>query len=160
MNRVFILTISDRSYRKEREDLTGPKLIESIKESGFALSGYEILADERDGIREKLEEICDSNLADLVLTAGGTGFAERDVTPEATLDAAERLAPGIAEKIRFESLKKTQYAPLSRGVAAIRKKTLIINLPGSPRGADESFKAVSDILGHGLALLKGEKPDG
>ena len=160
MIRTFILTISDRSNRGEREDITGPELSKLAEELGFHVTGYEIIPDEKDMIRSRLVDIADSDTADLILTAGGTGFAPRDVTPEATLEAAERLAPGIAEAIRARSLEKTSHAMLSRAVSAIRKRALIINLPGSPRGAKESFATVADAIGHGIALLKGEKPDG
>ena len=160
MIKVYVLTISDRSYRKERDDLTGPALISALPEYGFSLSGYEILPDDEEMIKAKLMEIADSGEADLILTAGGTGFAARDVTPEATSAIAERVAPGIAEAIRAEGMKKTRHAMLSRAVSVIRKRTLIINLPGSPRGADESFRAAADTIGHGIALLKGETPDG
>ena len=160
MIRTFIITISDRSYRGEREDITGPELRKLAEAMGFSVIGYEIIPDEKDMIRSRLISIADSGTADLILTAGGTGFAPRDVTPEATLEAAERLAPGIAEAIRARSLGKTSHAMLSRAVSVIRKNTLIINLPGSPRGATESFSAVADTIGHGIALLKGEKPDG
>ena len=160
MIRTFILTISDRSYRGEREDITGPELKKLAEAMGFSVIGYEIIPDEKDMMRSRLISIADSGTADLILTAGGTGFAPRDVTPEATLEAAERLAPGIAEAIRARSLGKTSHAMLSRAVSVIRKNTLIINLPGSPRGATESFSAVADTIGHGIALLKGEKPDG
>lgn len=159
MIRTFILTISDRSYRGEREDITGPELRKLAEAMGFSVIGYEIIPDEKDVIRSRLIAIADSGTADLILTAGGTGFAPRDVTPEATLEAAERIAPGIAEAIRARSLEKTSHAMLSRAVSVIRKRTLIINLPGSPRGATESFSAVADTIGHGIALLKGEKPD-
>lgn len=160
MIRTFILTISDRSYRGEREDITGPELKKLAEAMGFSVIGYEIIPDEKDVIRSRLIGIADSGTADLILTAGGTGFAPRDVTPEATLEAAERIALGIAEAIRAKSLEKTSHAMLSRAVSVIRKHTLIINLPGSPRGATESFSAVADTIGHGIALLKGEKPDG
>lgn len=160
MIKVYVLTISDRSYRKERDDLTGPTLIRVLSEYRFNLSGYEILPDDEEMIKAKLMEIADSGEADLILTAGGTGFAARDVTPEATSAIAERMVPGIAEAIREEGMKKTKHAMLSRAVSVIRKRTLIINLPGSPRGADESLRAVADTIGHGIALLKGETPDG
>lgn len=160
MIRTLILTISDRSYRKVRDDITGPALMEEAGRYGFCITGYEILPDEMDIIRDRLIAIADKGEADLVLTAGGTGFAERDTTPEATAAAAERLAPGIAEAIRAASMAKTKRAMLSRGIAAIRKRTLVINLPGSPAGAVESFAAVADTIGHGIELMKGEKPDG
>lgn len=160
MIKTYILTVSDRSYRGERDDISGPTLKAEAEKHGFSITGYEIIPDDRDAIRDRLSGIADSGKADLILTTGGTGFAERDITPEATADAAERLAPGIAETIRAESMKTTKRAMLSRGIAAIRKRTLIINLPGSPSGAVESFNAVAGTIGHGIELLKGEKPDG
>ena len=160
MIKTYILTVSDRSYRGERDDISGPALKAEAEKLGFSITGYEIIPDGRDAIRDRLSGIADSGIADLILTTGGTGFAERDITPEATADAAERLAPGIAEAIRAESMKITKRAMLSRGIAAIRKRTLIINLPGSPSGAVESFRAVAGTIGHGIELLKGEKPDG
>ena len=160
MIRTFILTVSDRSFRKEREDLSGPALMAEAEKLGFCITGHEIIPDERDIIRDRLISIADNGKADLVLTTGGTGFAQRDVTPEATADAAQRFVPGIAEAIRAESRKKTEHAMLSRGIAAIRKQTLIINLPGSPSGAVESFSAVAGAIEHGISLLKGETPDG
>ncbi len=158
--RVEVIVVSDRSYRKEREDLTGPALIALLPDYGFTLSGYRIIPDEKDIISSTLISIADSDSADLILTAGGTGFAERDVTPEATMAVAERYVPGIAEAIRAESLKKTEHAMLSRGIAVIRKKALIVNLPGSPRGAVESFGVFASAVRHGIAILKGETPDG
>ena len=160
MIKTYILSVSDRSYRGERDDISGPALKAEAGKHGFSITGYEIIPDDRDAIRDRLSGIADSGKADLILTTGGTGFAERDITPEATADIAERLAPGIAETIRAESMKTTKRAMLSRGIAAIRKRTLIINLPGSPSGAVESFNAVSGTIGHGIELLKGEKPDG
>lgn len=160
MIKTYILTVSDRSYRGERDDLSGPALRAEAEKYGFSITGYEIIPDDRNIITEKLAGIADSGKADLILTTGGTGFAERDITPEATEDAAERLVPGKAEAIRAESMKTTKRAMLSRGMAAIRKRTLIINLPGSPSGAVESFSVVAGTIGHGIELLKGEKPDG
>lgn len=160
MIRTFILTISDRSYQKARDDISGPALMAEAGRYGFSIAGYEILPDEMGTIRDRLIEIADKGEADLVLTTGGTGFAERDITPESTAAAAERLAPGIAEAIRASCMTKTKRAMLSRGIAAIRKHTLIINLPGSPSGAVESFTAVAETIGHGIELMKGEKPDG
>ena len=160
MIRTYILTVSDRSYRGERDDISGPALRAEAEKQGFCITGYAILPDERAAIRDRLIEIADRGEADLVLTAGGTGFAERDVTPEATEEAAERLAPGIAEAIRADGMARTKRAMLSRGIAAIRKRTLMINLPGSPSGAVGSFAAVAGTIGHGIELLKGGRPDG
>ena len=119
MIRVYVITVSDRSFRGEREDITGPKLIEALQGYGYELAGYKIIPDEYSTIRSKLIEIVDSGIADIILTAGGTGFAERDVTPEATLSIADRNVPGIAEAIRAGSMAKTRHAMLSRAVAFI-----------------------------------------
>ena len=164
--RVGILTVSDRSFRGEREDLGGPALMRAMCEgwAAFAPEGQAevdvkeaaVVPDERDQIAAKLTEWCDVAQLDVILTTGGTGFSPRDVTPEATLDVVERLAPGLAEVIRSESLRSTPHAMLSRGVAGIRKHTLIVNLPGSPRGAVESLAVIMPVLPHAVELLRGD----
>jgi molybdenum cofactor synthesis domain-containing protein len=164
--RVGILTVSDRSFRGEREDLGGPAVARAISErwSAVALPGQgevdvtkaAIVPDERDQIASKLAEWCDEAQLDAILTTGGTGFAPRDVTPEATLDVVDRLAPGLAEAIRAESLRITPHAMLSRGVAGIRRRTLIVNLPGSPKGAVESLGVIMPVLPHAVELLHGD----
>jgi molybdenum cofactor synthesis domain-containing protein len=156
MFKVAILTISDRSSRGEREDVSGEIIKKIVKEKlGFEIIVYEIIPDEKEIIKEKLLNFSENLKVDLVLTTGGTGFSERDVTPEATKEIIEKEAPGIAEVIRMEGLKKTKRAMLSRGVSGIRKKTLIINLPGSPKGVEESLDAIIPALFHGLEILKG-----
>jgi molybdenum cofactor synthesis domain-containing protein len=154
-HRVAILTMSDKAAAGQREDLSGPALAEMATAKGFTVVGLEILPDERVLLEARLKEICDKGLADLILTTGGTGFSPRDMTPEATLAVAERLAPGLAEAIRAKSLAKTDRAMLGRGVAVIRGLTLIVNFPGSPKGARESFEAILPALGHGLEILTG-----
>jgi molybdopterin adenylyltransferase len=162
--RVGILTVSDRSFRGEREDLGGPALQRAVcdgwelhareEQQGVEVVATAIVPDERGTIAAKLVEWCDGERLDLILTTGGTGFAPRDVTPEATLDVIERLAPGLAEAIRLESLRITLHAMLSRGVAGIRGRTLIVNLPGSPRGAVESLAVIMPVLPHAVELLR------
>ena len=155
--RAAILTISDKSYVGKRVDESGPMLAGMLRETGYEVVIQEILPDERAMISARLEAICDGGLAELVVTTGGTGFSPRDITPEATLDVAERQAPGIAEAMRMGSLDKTPRAMLSRGVCVLRCRTLILNLPGSPKGALENLAEVLPTLEHGLAILTGRE---
>jgi len=154
--KVAILTISDKGYKGKREDKSGPALEEIVNQNQGEIVYYKVLPDEKELIKKELKEIADSGLADLALTTGGTGFSPRDVTPEATKEVLEREAPGLAEAMRAESLKKTPTAMLSRALAGIRKKTVIINLPGSVKGAVENFEVVLPALKHGIEILKGE----
>lgn len=154
MYKTGILVMSDKGSRGEREDLSG-KLIGELLGSEYDIRFYEIIPDEKDIIIEKLKYLADELKVDLVLTSGGTGFSLRDVTPEATMAAIERPAPGIAEAIRLYGLQKTPKAMLSRAVAGIRKATLIINLPGSVKGVRESIEAILPALDHGLDILIG-----
>ena len=149
-----ILVMSDKGARGEREDLSGKK-IEEMLGSGYSVEYYEIVPDEKDIIAERLRHACDIQGLDLVLTSGGTGFSNRDVTPDATLEVIEKLTPGISEAIRYYGLQKTHKAMLSRAVAGIRGKTLIINMPGSVKGVRESLEAILPALGHGLEILAG-----
>jgi molybdopterin adenylyltransferase len=153
---VGILTISDKGWRGEREDKSGEVIREMASRLGAQVADYDIVPDERDFISRRLMEWADAGTLDLVLTTGGTGLAERDVTPEATLAVIDRLVPGLAEAMRVETLKKTPLAMLSRAVAGIRKRTLIINLPGSPRGVEECLQAILPALPHAIEVLKGE----
>ncbi|HWG49641.1 MAG TPA: MogA/MoaB family molybdenum cofactor biosynthesis protein [Candidatus Acidoferrales bacterium] len=148
-----VLTISDSSFRKEREDLSGPAVAKQLEAAGFTVVHRSILPDEKDQIQARLLECCE--LTRLVVTTGGTGIAVRDVTPEATRPILEKTIEGIPERMRTEGLKKTPYAALSRGLCGIRGKTLILNLPGSPAGATESLSAVISLLGHIIDLLDG-----
>jgi len=152
--RFGVLTVSDRSARGEREDQSGPALREAVEEKGGKVVVHAIVADERQEIEQILRQWCDGENVDVVVTTGGTGCAPRDVTPEATLAVIERNVPGIAEAIRAESLKVTPHAMLSRGVAGIRKRTLIVNLPGSPRGAIESLATILKVIPHAVQLLR------
>lgn len=157
--RFAVLTISDRSARGERADASGPLLASIIKASGGEVGPVAILPDDRPAIRAELEAITDSGGVDVILTTGGTGFAPRDVTPEATRDVLDKEAPGLAEAMRAESLKKTGTAMLSRAVAGIRKATLIVNLPGSPKAARENFEVILAALAHAVELLRGRVGD-
>ena len=157
--RTAVITLSDRSYNGEREDLSGPAIVEYLKERDYTDILYILLPDDRRMLEDKLIELADETGADLILTTGGTGFAPRDITPEATLAVATRSVPGISEAIRAASLAKTKHAMLSRGVSVIRNSTLIVNLPGSPKAVRESLDVIIEALPHGLGLLRGEKLD-
>ena len=156
--RFGILTLSDRSSRGERADSSGPALARLIEAEGGSVAKESILPDEESAIREILISWADSNEFEVILTTGGTGFSPRDVTPEATRAVIERDAPGLAEAMRAASLKITPHAMLSRVATGIRKKTLIINLPGSPKGAIENLQVVLPVLGHAIKLLQ-ESPE-
>jgi molybdopterin adenylyltransferase len=149
-----VLTISDSSFQRTREDLSGPAVARRLEEAGFKVVHSSVLPDEQDQIQARLIEC--SEITRLVVTTGGTGIAKRDVTPEATRSVVERLVEGIPERIRAEGARKTPFAALSRGVCGIRGKSLILNLPGSPAGATESLEAVISLLGHVIDLLDGK----
>ncbi|NWG06759.1 MAG: MogA/MoaB family molybdenum cofactor biosynthesis protein [Chloroflexi bacterium] len=152
--RFGILTLSDRSSRGERADSSGPALTRLVQAGGWSVTKESILPDEESAIRAVLTEWADSGELDVILTTGGTGFSPRDVTPEATRAVIEREAPGLAEAMRSASLRITPHAMLSRVVAGIRKQTLIINLPGSPKGAVENLQVVLPVLPHAVQLLR------
>ncbi len=151
--RFGILTISDRSAAGERADLSGPRLSETVHAQGWQVVQSDIVADDRPAIETRLAAWADSGLVDVILTTGGTGFSPRDVTPEATLAVVDRLAPGLAEAMRTTSLQVTLHAMLSRAVAGIRRQTLIVNLPGSPKGALENLLIILPVLEHAVQLL-------
>ena len=159
MKRAAIITASDSGYRGEREDLSGPAIKEILEREGYEVISKDILPDDQVMLAGKLQEIADSEKAELILTTGGTGFSERDVTPEATEEVIERKVPGIPEAIRAYSMTITKRAMLSRATAGIRGKTLIINLPGSPKAVRESLEYIIDALAHGLEILSGEARD-
>jgi molybdopterin adenylyltransferase len=154
--RFSILTVSDRSSRGERPDASGPALAELIQSQGWQIVRQEIVPDELEAIKGILQVWADAGGTDVILATGGTGFAPRDVTPEATREILERLTPGIDEAMRSASLKVTQHAMLSRAVSGIRKRTLIITLPGSPKGATENLQVVLPALEHAVKLLRDE----
>ena len=152
--RFGILTLSDRSARGERDDFSGPELARVIQAENWSVAQQSILHDDEFAIRATLSKWSDSGELDVILTTGGTGFAPRDVTPEATRAVLDREAPGLAEAMRAASLKITPHAMLSRIVTGIRKKTLIINLPGSPKGAVENLQVLMPVLPHAVQLLR------
>ena len=152
---VGILTISDKGSAGEREDLSGPAIREVVAGAGAVVVRARVIPDERDIITNTLVAWADAGDLDLVLTTGGTGLAARDVTPEATRSVMEREVPGIAETLRAESLKKTPMAMISRGVAGIRGRTLIVNLPGSPRAVRECLEVLLPVLPHAVETLRG-----
>ncbi len=153
--RIAILTISDKGAAGEREDLSGAAIAQEIAEIGGEIIARDILPDERDQISERLRYYADELGVELVLTTGGTGFSPRDWTPEATLDVADREAPGLAEAMRQASLEITPHAMLSRAVAAIRRCTLIVNLPGSPKAVRENLRTIKPALPHAIEILTG-----
>jgi len=156
--RFGILTLSDRSSRGERPDSAGPALAHLIQAENWSVAKQALLPDNESAIRTTLSEWADSGELDVILTTGGTGFSPRDVTPEATRAIIEREAAGLAEAMRAASLRITPHAMLSRIIAGIRKRTLIINLPGSPKGAVENLQVVLPVLSHAVQLLR-EDPD-
>lgn len=151
-----ILTVSDRSSSGLREDLSGPVLQGAVTDYGWEVTQTDIVPDEISAIEERLCHWSDSEKINVILTTGGTGFTPRDVTPEATQAVLDRNAPGLAEAMRAGSLTITPHAMLSRAVAGIRKKTLIINLPGSPKGALENFRIIAPVLPHAVQLLEND----
>jgi molybdenum cofactor synthesis domain-containing protein len=154
--RVFVITASDRCARGERPDESGPLIRRVAGAAGYVPAGHALLPDDRAGLEAEMRRICDENRADLILTTGGTGFSPRDQMPEATAAVAERLVPGIPEALRQYSLTITKRAMLSRAAAAIRGRTLIVNLPGSPKAVREQLSFIIDELRHGLDMLTGE----
>lgn len=154
--RAAVITSSDRSFRGEREDKSGPLIVELLEKEGYVITESVLLPDEEDQIYEELIRLSDEGECDIIFTTGGTGFSERDRMPEATLRAADRNAPGIAEAIRAYSMRITPKAMFSRAVSVIRKKTLIINLPGSPKAVRECLDFLLPNLEHGILILRGE----
>jgi molybdopterin adenylyltransferase len=157
--RVAVLTISDSVSRGEREDLSGPAVVAFCRGLNWEIVETLCVSDDLAAVREQLRSLADSGRFDLILTTGGTGIGPRDNAPEATQAVAERVVPGIAEEMRRKGLEKTPTAVLSRGVAATRGKILIVNLPGSPKGATESIEAVAHLLPHAVHVLHGARHD-
>ncbi|SFU57476.1 molybdenum cofactor synthesis domain-containing protein [Clostridium sp. DSM 8431] len=155
MYRVAIITSSDSGYAKEREDKSGPVIAEIVKANGYTVVDSILLPDEREMLSAEMKRIADEDIADIILTTGGTGFSPRDVMPEATMDIVERQVPGIPEAMRAYSLQLTKRAMLSRATAGIRKGTLIVNMPGSPKAVTECLEYIISELDHALGILKG-----
>lgn len=155
--RFGILTVSDRSSRGERPDSSGPALVKLVEEQGWKVVWTDVVPDDFDSLTHILSQWADSGSVDVILTTGGTGFSPRDITPEATRIAIHREAPGLAEAMRSESLKVTPHAMLSRGLAGIRGRTLIVNLPGSPKAALENVNVILSIFPHAVQLLQDDK---
>ena len=153
-----VITVSDRSFRGEREDTAGPMVARMLGEAGYTVGEGVIVSDERDRIAHALRAAAAEDIA-LIVTTGGTGFAPRDITPEATMDVVERAVPGIGEAMRYASLRITPRAILSRATAGIVGRSLIVNLPGSPKAAKENLEAVLPALRHGLEMLRGGEAD-
>lgn len=151
-----VITVSDKGYAGEREDESGPAAVEILKKYGYEVVETLLVPDEQKMLERELIRLADSRQVDLILTSGGTGFSMRDRTPEATLAVADRLAPGIAEAIRAGSMAFTKRAMLGRGQSVLRKRSLIVNLPGSPKAVRESLSFIMDTLEHGLRVLRGE----
>ena len=156
MFQAAIITASDKGAQGQREDVSGQVIREILEANGYQVVHQVILPDERQQLADEMARLCDAGGVDLILTTGGTGFSPRDWTPEATLDVVERQVPGIPEAMRLNSLQITKRAMLSRAVAGIRKGTLIINLPGSPKAVRENLEYVITELEHGLQILRGE----
>lgn len=159
MYRTAIITASDKGFAGQREDVTTQVVKEMMEQAGYDVACCTLLPDEREQLSAEISRISDGGLADLILTTGGTGFSPRDCMPEATMDVAERLVPGVAEAMRACSMNITKRAMLSRAVSVIRGKTLIINLPGSPKAAKENLAFILPELDHGLDILTGRAHD-
>lgn len=151
-----VITVSDSCASNERVDLSGEALVRMLRSRGAHILRKDIVKDDKKEIERCLRLACDSLRIKLILTTGGTGLGPRDVTPEATMSLIEKQVPGIIDLARREGFKKTKTAALSRAVAGVRKNSLIINLPGSPRGAADSFAAIADIIPHAFAMMRGE----
>ena len=154
--RVAIIVSSDSGFRGEREDLSGPEIRRIMEANGYTIVSATILPDEREQLAQAMADIADQGLADLILTSGGTGFSPRDCMPEATNDVIQRAVPGIPEAMRAYSMQVTKRAMLTRAAAGIRNRTLIINLPGSPKAVRECLEYIVEPLEHGLESLTGE----
>lgn len=159
MIKVGILTISDKGARGEREDKSGHILSSMISQINGIVDAYEVIPDEKEIIRGKLIDYADQKRLDLILTTGGTGVSPRDVTPDATSEVIEREIPGMAEVMRIEGLKSTPFSIISRAVVGIRGGSLIVNLPGSPKGARENFEVILPSLPHAISKIKGSNED-
>ncbi|MEK7850935.1 MAG: MogA/MoaB family molybdenum cofactor biosynthesis protein [Deltaproteobacteria bacterium] len=156
---VGILTMSDKGARGEREDLSGEEIRKLVADIPAEVKAYEVIPDEKYLIKDKLIEYADELSLDIIITTGGTGVSPRDVTPDATLEVIDKEIPGMAEVMRFESLKKTPRAMISRAVVGLRGRTLIINLPGSPKGVRENLSAILPAISHAVEKIKGDQTE-
>lgn len=156
---VGILTISDKGAAGQREDASGLLLHQLVDQLPGKVAVYQVIPDEKEAIQNQLISFCDRWKVDLVLTTGGTGVSPRDVTPEATMQVIDRLIPGMGEIMRMEGYRKNPKAIISRGIAGIRKRTLIVNLPGSPRAVRENFEILLSVLPHAIEKMKGDEGD-
>ncbi len=156
MIRVAIITVSDKGSKGQREDISGQKIREIVETEDWEVVDYQIVPDEKAEITELINQLADNNQADLILTTGGTGFAARDHTPEATPESIEKEVPGLAEKMRSGTSRFTELSYLSRARSGIRKYTLIVNLPGSPKAVSQCLKEIIGIIPHGIKVLQGE----
>lgn len=159
MYRAGVLTISDSCFAKKRQDISGATIKAILEKEGFKVEYYSILPDEKSHIIKELKYIADKLEIELILTTGGTGFGMRDITPEATLEVLDRVVPGIPEAMRFKTQEKSPRAVLSRAIAGIRKKTLIINLPGSTEGVKECLEIIMPLLPHAFEMMEGKGHD-
>jgi molybdenum cofactor synthesis domain-containing protein len=157
--RAAILIVSDRAAKGERADESAPRLTETIRTAGGEVVESKIVPDEKDAIEAELRRWADVERIPLILTTGGTGFAPRDVTPEATRSVLDKEAPGLAEHARFATSSKTKFAALSRGISGIRRRSLIVNLPGSPQGAQDMLESLLPLLPHAISVLSGDAGD-
>jgi molybdopterin adenylyltransferase len=149
-----VITVSDRSYRGEREDASGPVIIELLKSIGADIKDFQIVPDEKDMIADAMKSLADDLGVDLIVSTGGTGLSSRDVTPEATLEIIDKRVPGMEEAMRTESMKITPHAMLSRAVVGIRRRALIINLPGSPKAVRENLSVVLPAIPHAVEIIR------
>jgi molybdenum cofactor synthesis domain-containing protein len=156
MMRAGVITLSDKGSKGQREDVSGKLVRDMLKDAGICVDIYEIIPDEHDLIVSTLKNWCDSKELSLIVTTGGTGVSPRDVTPDATLKVIEKEIPGMAEVMRMKSLEKTPHAMISRAVAGIRGKTLIVNLPGSPGGVKDCLSAIIAALPHAIQKISGD----
>jgi molybdopterin adenylyltransferase len=154
-----VITVSDKGSRGEREDISGREVIQLLEDIAITVSEYVIIPDEKNDIRNALIEYADAKRVDLIVTTGGTGVSPRDVTPDATLEVIDKELPGMAEAMRRESTIKTPHGMISRAVVGIRQQTLIINLPGSPKGARENLSVILPALKHAIEKIKGDDTD-
>ena len=157
--RAGIITASDKGAAGLREDISGETLKAILKQQGYAVVSYCVLPDDHDRLADEMKRLADEDICDVVFTTGGTGLSPRDVTPEATLSIAHRQVPGISEAMRSASMRITNRAMLSRGVSVIRNRTLIINLPGSPKAVKESLEVILEAVSHGLAILRDDESE-